>query len=287
MHKYFFLLMFAAISVAGHAQETDSVFAVRKGNRFAIKHIVKPRENVKMLAHRFFVSENVLEYTNEYQDMRKLTPGTAVYIPVTKENYFIVKPTLGQDTKELYYKVAVKDEIAVLSTYVGITKNEFRAWNNLKGNTLVPDETLFIGWVKMVIKDTTDPDYELSYPAEKKKKVVVNDTVKTAVPGGIDSTYNRQTMNGSNVLTEKGSAVFFEKAGKNDVFYAFHNGTPRGTVIKVYNPGNNHVTYVKILGPLPNTKLYSGALIGISSAAKEALGVVEDKAWLELSYSTN
>jgi hypothetical protein len=287
MLKYVYLLVFVAFGMTAHGQETDSLFAVRKSGKFAIRYTVKPRENVKMLAHRFYVSENIIEYANEYIDMRKLTAGTVINIPVAKENYLTSKPTLDPNFMPLYYYIVPKDDIAVLSTYIGITKNDLRIWNSLKGNTLHPDDVLFIGWVKMIAKDSTNPESELAYPAEKKKKVATVDTVKLAIPGGLDTTYNRQTSNGSNVLTEKGTAVFFEKAGKNDVYYAFHNATPRGTIIKVFNPGTGRTTYVKVLGPLPGTKLYAGSIIGISNAAREDLEIRDDKAWLELSYSPN
>ncbi len=271
-----------------YGQQTDSLFAVRKGTKFAIRYVVRPRETAKMLAYRFYISDNVLQYANEYQDMRKLIPGTVLYIPVTKENYATVKPSLLQENvSELYYHVTPKDDITVMSTYVGITKTEFRQWNALKGNTLPPEQPLFIGWVKMIKKDTTNPDTEAAYPADKKKKLVVVDTVKIPVPGGLDSVYNRQTSNGLSVITEKGTVAFFDKQGKNDVYYGFHNTTPKGTVIKVYNPGSGKTTYIKILGPIPGTKLFTDSILGISNAAREALGVVDTKAWCELSYSPN
>lgn len=287
MLKYVCLLVFVLLGTAAAAQEADSLFAVRKAGKYQIRYTVRSRENVKMLAHRFYVSENMIEYANEYVDMRKLTPGMVINIPVAKENYLSSKPSLDHNFAPLYYHVALRDDINIISTSVGITKNEFRAWNNLKGNTMKQEDVLFIGWVKMIVKDSTNAESDLAYPGEKKKKVVTADTVKLPIPGGLDSIYNRQTFNGSNVLSEKGTAVFFEKAGKNDVYYAFHNGTPRGTIIKVFNPGTGRTTYVKVLGPLPATKAYAGSIIGISNAAREDLDVRDDKAWLELSYSPN
>ena len=160
-------------------------------------------------------------------------------------------------------------------------------WNNLHGNTLVEGQPLFIGWVKMIGHDTTEnPLRESAYPTVQ-KVVVAADTVKQRIPGGLDTVYNRQTNDGLNVLTEKGTAVFFEKAGKLGAYQAFHNGTPRGTVIKVFNPGSGKTIYVKVLGPVPDTKLYANSIIGICDAAKEALGITDSKAWVELSYPVN
>jgi len=160
-----------------------------------------------------------------------------------------------------------------------------RKFNNLKGNTIVPGEVLFIGWVKMMDPDSNDPTVESAYPSFKKTGMA--DTAKAPVPGGLDTIFDSQTNHGLNVLTEKGTAVFFEKTGKNSAYVAFHNTTPRGTIIRVFNPGTGKTIYAKVLGPLPNTKLYSNCIIGINDAAKEALGVTETKSWCELSYSTN
>jgi len=115
---------------------------------------------------------------------------------------------------------------------------------------------------------------------------VVEDTSKHQ-PGMLDSVYNVQTNFGSNTITEKGTAVFFEKAGKNDIYYAFHNTTQRGAIIKVVNPGTGKVIYAKVMGPMPETKQYTNCIIGISTPAKEALGITDNKAWCELYYSPN
>jgi len=101
--------------------------------------------------------------------------------------------------------------------------------------------------------------------------------------------YMKQTHNETKITTEKGPAVFFDMAGGHggNVFYGFHNSVPRGTIIKVYNPGTGKAIYVKILGPLPETKQYYNSIMGINSDAKEALGVKETRVWGELSFAAN
>jgi hypothetical protein len=281
-------LLVLVTGVTANGQDADSIFAVKKGPKLAIKYKVQPRENLRMLAYRFYVTENAIEKANEFEDLKKLTPGTNIIIPLQPGNFFTNRPPLdAANYRELYYHVGLKDDIMIVSSYANVTKNEMRAMNGLKGNTLTEGQVLFMGWVKYMSKDTANPASDAAYPAPKKKVVVVADTPKVTVVAGLDSVYNKQTNNGMNVLNEKGSAVFFESQGKSTMFYAFHNATPRGAVIKVFNPGNNRITYVKVLGPIPDTKLYSGSIIGISSAAKEALGVTDDKVWCELTYAPN
>ena len=286
MLKYIIGLLLFTSAATAIAQQNDSLFAMRKGENWALKYTLKPGETLPMLAHRFKLSVTTLEHANDFDFQNKLLTGSIVYIPIASENYFVTKQPLDiTNIQELYYRVTPKDDIGLIGTTAGVPKTEIRAWNNLKGNTLKEGQVLFIGWVKMIASDTSSPNNYLSYPVAEKQETL--DTTKVHVLGGLDTLYNSQTSNGLNVLTEKGTAVFFEKTGKSNVYYAFHNTTKRGTVIRVFNPGTNKTIFVKVLGPIPDTKLYSGSIIGITSAAKEALGITDNKAWCELSYTAN
>lgn len=271
-------------------EEQDSLFVIKKNNKWAVKYIIKPGENLHMLARRFHVSEGLLEETNYYAENKKMPVGTMILIPVG-DNFSKTRTGLhAADFKEIYYKVGERDDIALISSYSGVTKDEMRVWNNMKGYTLPTDRAMLVGYVKYLSLDSSNPATFLAYPVPKKTITVQQqDTVKIPVPGGLDTIYNRQTNNGINVLSEKGTVVFFEAPakGSSSVYMAFHNGTPRGTIIKIFNPGSGKTTYAKVLGPLPATKLYSGAIIGISDAAREALGVNDTKAWCELTYVPN
>ncbi len=289
MLKYLSVFLLSILGFSAIAQEADSIFAVRRGAKWAVKYELKQGENLRMLAHRFYVNERDIDFDIDFDKTKKPTPGTTVFIPAASQNYSLSKPSVldTRDMHEMYYHVGGHDDIGIISTYAGVTKTTMRMWNNLHGNTLAEGQVLFIGWLKMIGRDTTEnPLRESAYPSQP-KKVVAADTSKLHIIGGLDTIYNRQTNNGMNVLTEKGTAVFFEKPGKLSAYQAFHNVTPRGTIVKVFNPGTGKTIYVKVLGPIPDTKLFSGSIIGICDAAKEALGITESKAWVELSYPAN
>ncbi len=126
--------------------------------------------------------------------------------------------------------------------------------------------------------------------------VYTRDTVWNDTLGMYGKVYMQQTAGERYVIEEKGSAVFFETPNKvksrygndakNTLIYAFHNLAKRGTIIKVYNPGTDKYVFVKVMGPLPETKQYYNSLIGIGDDAKEILGIIEDKAWVELKYNS-
>jgi hypothetical protein len=99
--------------------------------------------------------------------------------------------------------------------------------------------------------------------------------------------WNYQTQNGQTVTAEKGSVAFYTLNSKapGAAAYAFHNSAARGSIIRVRNMNNGKSIYVKVLGPLPDTKQYSGAILGLTMVAKRALGVREERAFCELSYA--
>lgn len=124
-----------------------------------------------------------------------------------------------------------------------------------------------------------------------------NDTPKYVLPPFGDTTHtpvvpqksplelkwDEQTLSGQNATVEKVSAGFFT-TGKNAGVYAFHATAARGTILKVRNLNNDHVVYVKVLGPLPQTTAFKGCALGLSSDVKALLGVRDTKAFCEISY---
>jgi len=194
-------------------------------------------------------------------------------------------------------------------------------WNRLFDTKLQQGQTLVVGWV--LYDATQSPGSESSAPPKSKIQVqsepppaiisrpaqplqntasqpvqpnavttpdantqAAADTIKKPASDA-EQEYMTQTNDGSNVITEKGPAVFFEKARRGNTYYAFHNTAPRGTIIKVHNPGNGREVFVKVIGKVPETKLYAGTIIGISSSAEQDLGVSDGKMWCELTYVPN
>src|SRR4051812_6195920 len=114
MLKYSLIALFFITSFTSFGQETDSLFAVRHGASWALKYVIKPGESMRMLANRFFVTENELAAANEFDDIKKLMPYSFINIPVTHENYYTVKPPIDiVNIRELYYHVGARDDIGI------------------------------------------------------------------------------------------------------------------------------------------------------------------------------
>ena len=89
MFKYLMFLIFPFFVVTGFAQDADSVFAVKKGSTLIIRHVLKNRETLSMLAQRYYTTLMSIESANEFDAKKKLSVGDYIYIPLTKDNYFI------------------------------------------------------------------------------------------------------------------------------------------------------------------------------------------------------
>lgn len=286
MLKYTLLIVLCFLGLQGIAQEQDSLFAMRKGSGFAMMYKLKKGETVPMIANRFNTTPEKIESLSQVDGRKKLPVGTTLYVPLGNENYTAARESAGIAHQEpVYFRLGERDNLALIAMFAGVKKQDIVLWNGLKGNNLKEGNVVFIGWLKVVEKDSVSLAEGLAYPSQSGRQRAA-DTSRHAY-GELDSLYNAQTRNGTSTISEKGTAAFFEKTGSNKVYYAFHNTTPRGAVIKVYNPGSGKTIYVKVLSTIPDTKEFANCVIGISNAAKEALGVTDSKSWVELTYSPN
>ena len=71
MWKYSALVLFCLSAFKGLAQTEDSAFAIRKGNVFAIRHTLKNRETLPMLAQRYYTDLMSIEAFNKFDEKKK------------------------------------------------------------------------------------------------------------------------------------------------------------------------------------------------------------------------
>ena len=284
-------LLFSTVTAFG---QQDSLFVELKDGKWVIPYETKLGENLFILAKRYHVPPAILADENglNYQD--GIEQGTVIYIPFNKYNQSGAQPFDISMTRKVFYRVGAEDNLYTLSKYAGVPQHIMQQWNHLPDNAITEGQTLFAGWVKYDATQVPFPEgggsIKISTTDARNDSVTV---IKFKKPGAdtlteIEKEYMVQTSDGQNVTEEKGTVSFFNSAGKvksSDTYYAFFNGAPRGTIIKVHNPGTDMTIYVKVLGPLPDTKQYYNAIMGIGSVAKTLLGVTDNKAWCELTYA--
>lgn len=302
MSKIFIAILFTLCSFTSFAQD-DSLFVMARGDGWMIPHKIVPGETVFILARRYHVPLAILAGANGLNYQTGLSENATIYIPLASYNQVKDEPSQATLARPLYYHAKGGDDLYRISRNSNVQQRTIQQWNSLNGNDVTAGQTLFVGWVAYDASQVAFPA-PVPTPATTNvipaKPVASPDTMTNIVKPNVDTArptaatefenlYNTQTGDNTNITTEKGPAVFFDMPGKaGNTYYAFHNITPRGTIIKVSNPGNGKTIYVKVIGPLPETKLYANSLIGISGAAKAALSDgAEEKVWCELSFKAN
>lgn len=301
MYKFpvvFFVVIFFCLHAIA---QVDSLEVISRNDKWVIKHDAKLGETIFSIARRYHVpaatlaNENGVNYQTGFED------GRDIFIPLGAYNQ-LAAPPVNTDARPLYYKVGEYDNLYRISKYAGVQQRLMQTWNNLPDNAIEEGQRLFVGWVMYddtpienynTVPSTTPARINTPKQVANTRSLPETDTV-IVIQKPVDSLspnarkFLLQTNNGQNVVSEKGTAVFFDmgkKLSKTRMIYAFHNTAQKGTIIKVYNPGNNTVVYAKVLGPIPVTKQYHDCIIGVDDSAKKILGVSDDRMWAELEYA--
>ncbi len=269
-------------------QQKDGLIAVPVNDGLAIVHKVWEGETIFTIAALYHTPPAVLADANglSYRE-EAIQAKEELLVPVGVYNQLTNNPGDPQRARPLYYQVRPEDDLYRVSWRSNISPNKLKHWNKLQDGKAVAGKYMLVGWVAY---DTThlSPAARQHMNAAVLPPDITNPPTTATVPvATLEDLYQKQVQDGQNLITERGTAVFFRmpvKSSSGD-FYAFHNTAPKGTVIRIRNPGTGRVTYVKVLGPLPNTRQYHNAIIGISDRAKSQLGVRENKMWSELSYT--
>ncbi|MBL7717582.1 MAG: LysM peptidoglycan-binding domain-containing protein [Flavipsychrobacter sp.] len=302
-------VLFATVATA----QSEKYFVRYKNGQLVIEHTIAPGETVYGLARRFHVPPAQLTDLNHVGYQAKLTPGTTIDIPLAVYNHINEAPEYMNDVRELYYRVENKENLPRVVRYTGVPQRKIEKWNNLTGSYLRDGQELMVGWVlydatpiasqvkqpDAVARTTGDwstrtanqPQEEtpsrtlddlrpdtVSVPVTR----VVADTAHVVTPE--EETYMAQTLQEQRIITEKGPAAFFTPKTASKSYYAFHNTLPRGTILKVLNPGSGKWIFAKVIGTVPATAQYYNCLIGLTATAKRELGVRENKMFCEISY---
>ena len=322
MRVLFLILFFAFNSFYdAAAQSRQDLFVTVTDNTWNIAHTVQKGETVFMLARRYHVPPAILADANNLSYQDHLKEFSTVTVPLGAYNLQTQKPVNMAEARALYYKVTGDDNLYRISRHAGVPQRTLAQLNNLQNNEVTTGQKILVGWVLYdatqasvaMPTTTTIPKpttvVKTSLPAVRPAPPVV---VNTQVPVRNDSVipeavtnintdsmpslppvvtlkdlFDEQTMQEQNLVWEKGTAAFFSMTtqAKGASVYAFHNKASKGSVIRVKNMNNGKIVYVKVLGPMPNTKQYYNCIIGLSGSAKAALGVRDDKAFCELSYA--
>jgi hypothetical protein len=295
MKNYLVLLLFLLPAFC-IAQRGDSLFIREESDgRWMARYRVQSERSVFDVAKKYGVPAAALADANHLSYADRLATGALIKIPLTIANWYNYTPPPSSVVTPLYYRTTQAWEAKDLAKRVGASKRQLQDWNRGTAEHFAPGNVVAVGWIsdgsstrREIPRNTESIPASPPSTVKRLDTIVVGDLPRSVpVLSAIEQAFQDQTVGGTMVTTEKGAAAFFPAGGTiKGVHYAFHNTAPRGSVVRVHNIGTGRTVYAKVLGPLPGTKQYAGAIVGISAAAKDALGVRGDtRAWCEVSYA--
>lgn len=300
MYRFLFAVICLFMTVPCFAQKADSLFIAAGSDGWLIQHRVHAGETLFSVARKYHVPPAMLANTNHLSYSGDLAGSTTLLIPTGAYNQ---APKAGTDTRPVYYRVGVNESLSYISRKAGMLQDKLQGLNHMPDNKVHPGQVLLAGYI---LYDATEilpqPKTPANTATQRPTVVVINNNTQMQPAGTVqpdtvavadsltvskgEQMYQEQTGEGQNIVTEKGPAAFFPMTGGSaDPYLGFHNTAPKGSIVKVHNPGNGKDIYVKIIGQLPANKKFYNAVIGISNRARAELGTVEQRLWVELSYA--
>lgn len=307
MLKHFTAIALLFVSVCSFAQKPDSIFVAPHEGGWAVVHRVKAGEQVMSLSRRYYAPPAMVADANKVGFQQQLTAGSTMLVPLGAYNYLKAKPA-GNDFRPLYVK-AGNDPLYKIARATGVSQRQLQDWNMLPTTEVKKGQVLLIGWIRFDqtnLQNSSTPKnntvsqgikVEEEDPMNRKRHGNTIETIYIPMPDTLtkpadtlsegEEQFLAQTQNGAVKVDEKGSAAFFQRAGKseNGIYFAFHNTARRGTIIKIFNPGTEKTVYAKVIGKIPTRDIFYNTILGISSDARAELETGGDKVWCEISYA--
>ena len=296
--RFLLVLSLLSLSTGAFAVAPDSLIVVQKGNGWVLQQPLAPGETLFSIARRYNVPPEALAESNRMTNTAAPIIVPIVDIPLGEFNLIHERPRSSESARPIYYRVLVGDAIYVISSWFGVSRELLTLWNEpMPPAGPFPGQVMLVGWVRYdpssfvagpatILRENNDDPFADTIVNVPAPVLTEAGTPKTAEPT-LEELWKDQTIEGTNVIREKGSAGFFSVQGNapRAAVYAFHNTASRGTVMLVKNISNGKSIYVKVLGPLPDSKQYAGCVLGLSDGAKAALGVRENKVFVEMGYA--
>lgn len=191
--------------------------------------------------------------------------------PIVKtQTQSIDKPMEKPVTKEKYsYFVQTGDNLKSISEKFKVNQDSIIFWNDLKSTKLSIGQ-------------------ELKFPFKvSQEQVAVVSEVANYNKTAYGSKKRAQEEGGVKKVYEEGLAKQVDQSIETNKFLALHRTLRVGTVLQVRNLMNNETIYVRIVGKLPDTGINDNTMIRLTPVAFKRLGIIDDKALVEIIYFDN
>ena len=243
------------------------------------------------LTHRVKEGETLYAIARKYQvdvaDVKSQNQLTSDEVKLGQE--LIILTTVSSDlTSELpsknrmgeFHVVKEKETLYSIAKLYQLSIADLKSWNQLQDSDLQGGDTLWLTRVD-AIEVTSTPEY---VPVQTTELVSGPETTESVEMSPISV-----QKSSSDILPVKETGIAAVIDGNPDTqkYLALHPSAPIGTIMKVRNEMTNLSVFVRVVGKLPKIGANNNVLIRLSPAAQEALGALDTKFRVELSYVPN
>lgn len=254
---------------------TDSIFVTVEGLQRYLLHPVKPGQTLYALSKYYGLSITDLYFANPILKDKPITIGFFLKIPISHRAIQRFKGKKFETYKwrkiEVCYIVKPKDTMfKIAKSYFKIPINTLKERNSLTSNVLTSGQKLVIGWI------------DIDGISKKARKYTGMSAAVREINLKLEQRFKAESM-GKKTFKRTG-AVSWNKKLEGTSLYALHRKAKVGSIIKLTNPMNKRVLYVKVIGRLQGAAHSFNIHMVVSPAAAKALGVIDSNFLVNMEY---
>ena len=204
---------------------------------------------------------------------------------VTDQDKNVKKVGIPDNKDPIYHTVIKKETLTQIAENHKITIEQIKSWNKGDLGRMKQGDKIIVGFKEKKISKDPSLAKEIpkvkDQPEQKQGKRKKNDS-KTKPK----KEEKPETDNGpQKTITENGMGTWVDDGNMSDISLAMHKTAPTGTIIRLTNPMNGKVKYVKVVGQLPEDDENKSIIIKISKNTANDLGIIDKDFRVRLDYS--
>lgn len=271
-------LLFTPVMAKSTPLVLDSIRVENIEGKQVIIHVIEAKETYYSLGRRYAISPKTIMAYNENQalkinDLIRIPTGLPFIetpeptLPVTTQG-LSAPPSTSENV--IKYKVGKGETLYSVSKRFNVSEARIMEFNQMTDKSLQVDQELLI---------------PKGPPPRREPLVVASDNEEEerqeeeAIPQIEQNRYGIRQMN------EKGIGVWLEGLNADGgKMLALHKTAPVGTVIKITNPMTKRSTFAKVVGKYTDSNLTRDAIVIISKAAANQIGILDKRFLVHISY---
>lgn len=243
-----------------------------------IIHQVDHGQTLYAISRNYGIPIHSMITANDIASVEDIPVGTQLRIPIRKA----LKRTPTASSTTISYRIKPKETLyGIAKRYLNIDPELLRELNTMTVSSLSIDELIIIGYL-----DNSGQNNSLS---EETPSLVYHKSTSSEKPiGSIDTIEKKEieelpTLSPSSKVL-RGVALTTHTGAHTDGLLVIHPSAKVNSEIILYNPMMKKAVHATVIGKLNENTYDHSISVVISPAVAEALGALDRKFWVEMSY---